>query len=354
MDRELHVRNLLKLLTGEARPKVQAAARKGAKMAAKIASPTPADFRWAFGEGVAALGLGEKETCGRLTSEIALKLYVEEKRPSSRVDRPIPKTVSLDGLPEIHTDVVEIGKIELQSYTQRIRPAIPGYSVGRALEPKEAGTFGMVVRKTGQATPLYLLSNAHAIAASGFGNKGDVIIQPGGADGGAAPADAIATLSEWVPLVFGGTGFTNTVDAAIAELSAGAASAAIAQLGVPKEINTDLQRGDYIQKMGRTTTLSVGRVMDVDLRLPSTYPNASGALERVGFSDQVLVTFYSAPGDSGSPVLDMDGNVVGLHVCGSPVIGIFCKIANVMAQLGIEVVTQAMVGAGGGAAPANP
>jgi hypothetical protein len=345
MNKEPQVRNLLKLLTGAASPKP----RGSLFAAAAPAVPLP-DMGWAFAEGVQALGLGEKETCGKILSEVALKLYVEKKKPTSAVDRPIPKSISVAGLPKIHTDVVEIGRIELQSNTQRIRPAIPGYSVGRALEPQEAGTFGMVVRKKGEASPFYLLSNSHAIAASGFANKGDAIIQPGGADGGTT-ADIIATLTQWIPFVFGGNGFTNTVDAAIAELTPGAASAAIAQLGVPKGINTALNRGDYVQKMGRTTTLSVGRIMDIDLQVPSTYPNGAGGLARVGFSDQVLVTFYSAGGDSGSPVLDMDSNVVGLHVAGSPVIGIFCKIANVMAQLGIEVVTQDMLGSAPPAAP---
>lgn len=310
-------------------------------MAAAVERAPAPTYDWASGEGVAGLGLGEKETCGRIGTDIALKLYVEKKLPRSALHNPIPPTLTLPGMPAIETDVVEIGKVELQSNTQRIRPAIPGYSIGRAIDTKEAGTFGMLVRRTGQASPTYLLSNSHAIAASGFATRGDVIIQPGGADGGAAPGDAIGTLADWVPLVFGGTGFTNTVDAAIAEMTAGAASAVIALLGVPKGINTALKRGDYVQKVGRTTALSIGRVMDVDLRLPSTYPDATGALQRVGFSDMVLVTFYSAPGDSGSPVLDMDGNVAGLHVCGSPVIGVFCKIANIMAQLGVEVVTAA-------------
>ncbi|HEX4495918.1 MAG TPA: trypsin-like serine protease [Thermoanaerobaculia bacterium] len=326
--------------------------------AAEAAAALPLEQQpWVWSNGIAGLGVAEKEVSGKRLSEVVLKVYVEKKLPQSRVEVPVPKVVQLEGLPPIDTDVVEIGKVELQSNTARVRPAIPGYSVGRAVDTMEAGTFGLVVRKKGQATPLYLLSNSHAIANSGFGAVGDVIIQPGGYDGGTAPNDAIGTLTAWIPFVFSATGFQNLVDAAIAELDPDIASAAIAQIGVPTGVSAKLERGQIVQKMGRTTTLSVARVDDVDLRVPSTYPNPNlpGGVGRVGFSDQVLVTFYSSGGDSGSPVLNMNKEVVGLHVAGSPVIGIFCKIQNIMDLLGIEPVTTRNQGAGpaaGGSAPA--
>jgi hypothetical protein len=302
----------------------------------EAAEPVP---EWATADGIVGLGLGEKETQGKILQDLALKIYVEKKRPLAAVDHPIPKWIEIAGLPRVDTDVVEVGKIERQSNTARIRPALPGYSVGRALDKGEAGTFGMVVRKRGQTSPLYLLSNSHAIAASGFATKGDAIVQPGAYDGGAVPNDTIGTLEQWIPFQYTAAGFPNTVDAAIARLDDGAASAAIAQLGVPKGVNTNLRRGMYVQKMGRTTTLSVARVQDIDLRVPATYPDGSGRIARVGFADQVLVTFYSSGGDSGSPVLDMDNNVVGLHMAGSAIIGIFCKISNIVSQLDIEIVT---------------
>jgi hypothetical protein len=343
MSSELDVKAALELVAGS--PKgAFLAARRGMRSESLSAAEVPdlrGRFPWAFAEGVVGLGVAEKKTAGKLLrGVIAFKVYVEKKLPNAQVEQRIPKTIELPGLPPIDVDVDEIGKIMLQGNTQRVRPAIPGYSIGRALDTNVAGTFGMVVRRQGEQSPYYLLSNSHAIAASGFANKGDVIIQPGGYDGGKAPADSIGTLADWVPLIFSATGFPNLVDAAIAALDPGIASPAIAVLGVPKGVNTNLTRGAYVQKMGRTTTLSTAIAQDVDFRVSSTYPDSSGKLGRVGFSDQVLVTFYSAGGDSGSPVLDMNNNVVGLHVAGSDTIGIFCKIANVMEQLGVEVVTE--------------
>jgi hypothetical protein len=343
MSNELDVKAALELVAGSSKGAFLAA-RRGKTSAFLSAAEVPdlrARFPWAFAEGVVGLGVAEKKTAGKLLRDvIAFKVYVEKKLPSAAVEHPIPRTIELPGLPPVDIDVEEVGKIALQGNTQRIRPAIPGYSVGRAVDTNVAGTFGMVVRRQGEQNPLYLLSNAHAIAASGFATKGDIIIQPGGYDGGRAPADSIGALADWVPLIFSATGFPNLVDAAIAALEPGVASPAIAVLGVPKGVNTNLTRGMFVQKMGRTTTLSTAIAQDVDFRVSSTYPDASGKPGRVGFSDQVLVTYYSAGGDSGSPVLDMNNNIVGLHVAGSDTIGIFCKIANVMDQLGVEVVTE--------------
>lgn len=343
MSDELDVKAALELVAGPAKGAFLAA-RRG-KMSTLLSDAVVPDLRdsfpWAFAEGVVGLGVAEKTTAGkRLRDIIAFKVYVEKKLPLTAVEHPIPRTIELPGLPPVDVDVEEIGKIALQGNTQRIRPAVPGFSVGRALDAREAGTFGMVVRRQGEQGPLYLLSNSHAIAASGFANKGDIVLQPGSYDGGKTPTDGIGALADWVPLIFSSTGFPNLVDAAIAALEPGIASAAIAVLGVPKGVNANVTRGMSVQKMGRTTTRSQAIVLDVDFRVSSAYPDASGKPSRVGFSDQVLVTFYSAGGDSGSPVLDMNNNVVGLHVAGSDTIGIFCKIANVMDQLGIEVVTQ--------------
>ena len=60
-----------------------------------------------------------------------------------------------------------------------VRPAIPGFSVGYAKAvPKDAGTFGCLVRKKNRTAALYILSNSHVLARSGLGSVGDGIVQP--------------------------------------------------------------------------------------------------------------------------------------------------------------------------------
>ncbi|GAB2889152.1 hypothetical protein GCM10027202_17130 [Microvirgula curvata] len=349
MTTEQNVRNVLHMITGHYDHSTSLQAARAARapspgrrlQAAAPASPG-AMPDWAIGHGVQALGLGEKETCGIVGTDIVLKIYVDKKLPSAKLDKPVPKTVSVGGM-TVYTDVVEIGKVHLHGNTQRIRPALPGFSVSRANDGPNTGTFGLVVNKQGQPSPQYLLSNWHAIAAAGQASKGDVIIQPGTADNGSAETDRIGILSDWVPMDFTPNSTQNLVDAAIAQLDPGAASAAIALLGIPTGVNNQLSRGMYVQKVGRTTSLSVARITDVDLVLNPSYPTPTGP-KQVTLRDQVLVTFYSAPGDSGSGVLDMNNNVVGLHVGGSDVVGFFCKIQNVLDILGLEVVTQGKTG----------
>lgn len=344
MANQDHLELALTMMTAPARPLLRGA--KAARDAAPAAA-APADsateklFEWVQASGVAGLGIAERTTAGtRLKDHLTLKIYVEKKKPKGQLDFVVPKILSFAGLPPLETDVEEIGTVKLQSNTQRVRPAPPGFSVGLASEAQEAGTFGLVVRKAGTTGgPYYLLSNSHAIAASGWASKGEKVVQPGCYDGGTVPDDVIASLTDWVPFQYTDTGFPNTVDCAIAELEPGVATSVIAQLGVPKGINTDLQRGMEVQKMGRTTTFSVAQVLDVHMRVPATYPKANGQLGRVGFSDVVMTSFYTAGGDSGSGVLDTNNAVVGLHMAGSTVIGIFCKIGNVLDALGVEVVT---------------
>ncbi|MFH1469913.1 MAG: trypsin-like peptidase domain-containing protein [Pseudomonadota bacterium] len=295
--------------------------------------------RWMRSRGVVAMGVAERITAGRKLRELAFKVYVQRKLPLAEVSVPIPRELELEGLPNLPVDIEQIGRIKLQSNSARVRPAIPGYSVGRRGDPAGTGTFGLVVRKRGTAGPLYLLSNSHVLAGSGMAAVGEAILQPGEADGGLLVRDTIGVLAEWVPFQFTADTFPNTVDVAIARLADAAASAAIAQLGLPVGVNKEVVRGMVVQKVGRTTTLSVAQVKDVHLRFASSYPTGWGPL-RAGMQDQVLTTFYSAAGDSGAPVLDLERRVVGIHMAGSDMVGVFNKIDNVLAALDLEVVTQ--------------
>jgi hypothetical protein len=95
-----------------------------------------------------------------------------------------------------------------------------------------------------------------------------------------------------------------------------------------------------VQKTGRTTDFTIGVITDINYRLPMSYKKPGGGTGRVGMRDQVLCTRYTAGGDSGSAVLNMNKEVVGLHFAGSPSSSIFNKISNVLVALNIEIVTQ--------------
>lgn len=295
---------------------------------------------WTMGKGIQGLGIGQKVTDAERREELVLKVYVEKKLPKSKCKNLVPSKIRVPGVSQqLATDVEDIGKVQIEPNTSRVRPAIPGFSIGHL--KITAGTLGCLVMLKGDKQGLYVLSNSHVLANEGLAKKGDVIIQPGSLDGGTEPVDVIAKLSDWVPFQFTSTGFPNLVDAAIAKvINKKHVTSAIRKIGVPKGVSTTLRRRMKVKKTGRTTDFTTGEITDVDYRLALTYKKPGGGSGRVGLRDQVLCTRYTAGGDSGSAVLNSKDHVVGLHFAGSPSTSIFNRISNVIQLLNIAVVTK--------------
>ena len=293
---------------------------------------------WTTGEGIQGLGIAYKTTQQARLKDLVLKVYVEKKLPKNRCKNLVPGKVKMGSLGQhIYTDVEEIGKVTLESNTSRVRPAIPGYSIGHV--KTTAGTFGCLVQKNNGSSTFYMLSNSHVLAEDGTAEKGDLILQPGPHDGGTNPKDKIGTLHEWVPFDFTDAGFPNFVDAAIAKVRKSDITSAIKTIGVPVGVSNAVRIGTKVQKTGRTTNYTIGEVTDVNYRVSLHYSKPGGGSGRVGFQDQVLCTRYTAGGDSGSAVVNMQGKVVGLHFAGSPSTSIFNKIKHVTTSLDINIVT---------------
>lgn len=95
-----------------------------------------------------------------------------------------------------------------------------------------------------------------------------------------------------------------------------------------------------VVKVGRTTNRTVGEVRDVHFRFLLDYGDDVG---EVGFTDQVLCTRYTQPGDSGSLVIDQaSGKAVGLHFAGANGGSVFNPIADVLDALRISLVTKSL------------
>lgn len=329
-----NLKQALEILTeGEAAPVAQALRLEAVEVHEKARS-------WTSDENIQGLGIAQRITQGQKLDELALKVYVEHKLPKSKVENLVPSKVELPGTSQsVETDVEEIGKVELEVNTARHRPAMPG--CGLAHFDVSVGTFGCLVRKRDDPDTLYVLSNSHVLANQGICQAGDFVLQAGKSDGGVQPGDVLCELAEWIPFQFTEEGFPNLVDAAIAKVRNSAEiTAAVAMIGVPKGISTVVRRGMMVKKCGRTTDLTFGEIKDVDYRLPMSYKVQEGGFGRVGLRDQVLCTRFTAGGDSGSAVFNMDNKIVGLHFAGSSSTSIFNKIGNVLEMLGIEVVTE--------------
>ena len=299
---------------------------------------------WVSHSNVSGFGLGEKIKGGQPhPDQLALRVYVVRKQPKKDLSRVIPRSITFPGIGTLQTDVIEIGRIQLQIDSQsqspdmaKYRPAPPGSCVGTGLR---YGTFSCLVRKNGDDKKLYILSNNHVIANSGLADRGASVSQPSPTD---QTDDRIAELEEIAQLSFSDSGFENLADAAIARVvSKRGVTSKIRMIGMaPQGLNQKLNRGMLVKKVGIASGLTHSEVLDVDFKTAATYtkPGAHGDLFRAGFRDQVLCHRFTEPGDSGSLVLDQNNRAVGLHFAGSDKGSIFNKMQNVLAVLKIELV----------------
>ena len=127
---------------------------------------------------VVGAGKGWKRVGGEITDEKATVVLVRDKVPALMLAQgdEIP---AFDFFNHMPTDVRAVGELRALRKTRR-RPAQPGISIGHV--EVTAGTFGAVVRN-GIGTRL-ILSNNHVLANSNDAAIGDLILQPGVADGG--------------------------------------------------------------------------------------------------------------------------------------------------------------------------
>lgn len=314
-------------------------------------------------DNVIGVGVGYKKKRGEPTEEEAVVIFVKKKinKGNLRSHQVIP-----DKIETVKTDVIEIGEVRLLVNTQRYRPVKPGSSIGH--HAISAGTLGAIVRdkKTGEKL---LLSNNHVLAnitngRDGRAKQGDVILQPGSYDGGKLDTDVVAYLHKYAPIskaemasecpmavaaeatvntlfkvikpsysmkFMKTTNQNNIVDAAVAKPTQVDISEEILEIGAVKGV-IEPKLGDKVKKNGRTTGYTEGTIRAVDVTMRVALDGESYAI----FTEQILSDIKSAPGDSGSLVLDSHNRAVGLLFAGSNTTTLFNKISNVMKELDVE------------------
>lgn len=151
-------------------------------------------------------------------------------------------------------------------------------------------------------------------------------LTPAGPYDGGTLADAVGTLKWYMPI---DTAESNLVDAAIWEpYSPDLMSEEILEIGVPRGVGT-VQVGDIVQKSGRTSGYRSAEVIDVNATVNVSYGDFSA-----DFHNQIITDLLGDPGDSGSAVLDMNNNLVGLLFAGSSYVTIHNHIGNVLDAIG--------------------
>jgi len=281
-------------------------------------------------KNVVGMGIGYKTIGGKETTELCIQVYVEKKLPKSKLAKSDLVAESLEG---VKTDVIEVGEVVALAYKTKVRPAVPGYSIGHY--KITAGTFGCLVRDR-CCRGTYILSNNHVLVNSNAASYGDPILQPGRYDGGVNPRDVIAKLYRFVPIHFNNPQRYNLVDAAIARpTDMRNVIASIVALGIPRGVE-EARPGMGVIKSGRTTGTTSGAVRGVNVTIRVGYgPGKSGY-----FRNQILTNSMSQGGDSGSLLLSKkDRKAVGLLFAGSSAVTIHNDFSNVMTALNIEPVT---------------
>lgn len=282
---------------------------------------------------VVATGVGRKISGGKPTDTLSVVCSVAHKLPASQLSAADRVPDEVEG---VVTDVVETGRIRaLQGHTGRHRPAPGGVSIGH--REITAGTLGCLVKKGGES---FILSNNHVLANSNNATPGDAVLQPGPFDGGTDPADRIASLSRFIPITFDPpvprAFHRNLVDAAVAEGEFHDLKREIHWVGHLRgwRPRAQVAVGTLLQKTGRTTNYTTGRITAVNATVDVNY--GGGRVAR--FRDQIITTPMSAGGDSGSLVADRENFAVGLLFAGSPLVTILNQIQHVRSLLRVEIV----------------
>lgn len=224
------------------------------------------------------------------------------------------------------------------SPTDYARPAYVGMSTGNSNECS-AGTIGA---KVSTSKGVFALSNNHVFARENAAALGEKIYQPGRYDLNCASGSKYewATLDSFEPISFSGN---NTVDVALAKLNnAGDLSASTPPngYGLPSSTTLPATLNMAVQKYGRTTGLTTGRVTGVSVTIRVQYTDGVAT-----FINQVQITgnrgAFSKAGDSGSLIVTQSGNnPIALLFAGGQTSTFANPIDAVMRTVGGSIVGQ--------------
>jgi len=310
---------------------------------------------------VLGVSVGLKEIRGEVTSIISIRFFVARKK--KKPAKPLPKEIK-----GVLTDVVEtrgiyaLNLLSLDSSKdctdyrcQIFNPCPAGVSIGH--EDVTAGTLGAwtILEDTVTRKHHFLaMSNAHVLANTNKGVVGDDIYQPGLYDVKRLHLDEdeayfgrlfyylpvqtigltecpFTRLETWMHNLVAGildrrtkvmATVENKVDVAWAKPTTREDLAEIIDVGKIagrwREEEKSKLIGTVVQKSGRTTCLTWGKITDYPLTLQVNYGEHGIAyfIDQIGFRPKDKPPVIKG-GDSGSLLLDEEKKVVGLCFAGS-------------------------------------
>lgn len=277
-----------------------------------------------------------------LGKEYALELRVHSKTKALRAATSIKRRfreVNIQYVPRVHMPKETEADLSESSdwYRSTHRPLVLGCSISH--QDGGTGSLGGFVMTAETDLPC-VLSCSHVLARCGIADVGDWVHQPGRLDKELSAKTRIAQLNDFTVFTTQGS---NITDGAIAELKSesdiGDGNVVPDAPDLPESFvhrgekirllpqGMELQKGETVYKLGRTTGFRVGRISALSIdNLPVSVPSADGSSYTTFLFDNTLQiewidpnVAFSAPGDSGSLVFtERDGKLyaVGLVFAG--------------------------------------
>lgn len=282
--------------------------------------------------GVVGVDIGEKISKGKATGEQSIIVFVEAKKAKSSLAAGALVPAEING---VKTDVQELvielqpARLQLDVDRQIDATSYPTLHGGISMGPSRSifmsppdvpsagnyvfvGTLGAMVRDRASGATM-ALTNFHVACVDSGWAVGNRMVQPGRVDGGNPATQEFGALTR-AQLTENTDGAVVTVDAAKAwdytvEGIGDVAGTAVASTGMA------------VQKRGRTTEHTFGNVVSTDATVSINYGDGLGSRTlrhqiRIA-TDTAQSARFSDHGDSGSTVMDMSRNVVGLLFAGS-------------------------------------
>lgn len=239
-------------------------------------------------------------------------------------------------------DIRITGEIAAEpSHPASVTPALAiGASVGHY--NCTAGSLGFFAQRLSDSA-IGFVSNNHVIADCDRGQSGDDILHPAPMDNGKRSRNVVADLVGGYPVLQKNGAI---VDAAFARLREGTPYDA-SSIGPSLKLQpllVPLFRQRQVLKVGRSTGLTHGRITAFALQnLDVDYPSLG---KSISFDRQIEIAPdgkdpFSLPGDSGSLVVNQDGQPIGLLFAGNRD-GSFAyanPISDVLRELDIRLLT---------------
>jgi S1-C subfamily serine protease len=218
---------------------------------------------------------------------------------------------------------------------QKHRPVQPGTSAGSSGMSAGDGLICCIVQDKTDAKKRYLLSSNHVFR----GNPGTSIVQPSPRDGGSAPLDQVAHVFK-------------SIEDKPTEINRLAGTLGDVMEGIPVNPKcfaigafagtAKAKSGDRVMLVGRTSDVSKGVVMATDV---SETIHVEGDPTPRRFAGLVACKGeggkpFARPGDSGAPVVNVTGQLVGMLYAGSNNVCYFIPIEPLLDALDVTLVKE--------------